>query len=118
MGYYENATFDFKIKKNKQKQLLKKIKEMSKDNPLKQWWFNENFNGIDKYDYLDYRNYYQRWYYEEDFLKFIKDYAEEGYLTFLGEDSEISKYYFDGKGEVYEVMTYERVGEPIQFKKN
>ena len=107
MGYYSSADFDFRINKNQVEDLRKEIKKMrlSED---KRPCFSNFLEDVKISDdgYLDYGDYYQKWYDDEDFVRFIRDYATNGTLKFCGEDSSEWGYEFsDGKVYRLEFVT-------------
>jgi len=117
MGYYSVAVFDFRLKPECIKQVreaLKKWKQELQSNSNNSFNFRDYFFTdlkIDNEGYFNYGDYYQKWYDSEDFALWLADKVERGRLTFDGESGEKWGYYFDGKGQVYEISWFESISE-------
>lgn len=113
MGYYSEMDFAGKLKPNKVEELKKKIKEIKEKSKKSKklegfyWYFLEdamitkNENGW----WIDWDDYDGKWYFDEEFAKFIAPYVENQDMIFHGEDGETWGYRFqDGKILILEAV--------------
>jgi len=124
MGYYSSMSGDLKIKKDKIqefKDAVLKLQQDTKQETPKQdfvWFFfgeeNDSEWNVDENGWLEWEDYYQKWYESDDFAKFIKEYVEECEVHFVGEDGERWGYTFDGKGKCWLKEYKEERGEEIK----
>jgi hypothetical protein len=122
MGYYSQMEINLKVKKEKIEILRKEIERLNQeyeekmrtrtgivDSDLIVYFLTEL--DIDDEGYFNFPIYYDKWYGNEEFVKFIADYVNEGTLIFTGEDGEKWGYMFDGKGKVYNLIFKTEKGE-------
>lgn len=116
MGYYSQMEINIKIKSELIEKFKKKIEEIKnrKEKEKKEWEYRfiDDLEVVD--GYFDYPDYYCKWYEDENFVKFIKDFVEEGRIRFTGEDGEKWGYYFDGKGKVFNLVYKEEIGSELK----
>jgi len=118
MGYYFTMMGDLKIKKEKIKEFKEKLKEIKKKADKEEFYFVNYFFGddfsIDEGGWLNWEEYYGKWYGDEEFVKFIKDFVEETRIYFVGEDGQQWGYYFDGKGRVFMIGFKEEIVKELK----
>lgn len=103
MGYYSKIEFGVKVKPNKIKALKTALKNVN-PNKVEPDYLQSHLEGIEIIDgYLKLKNgdYYRKWYQDEEMVKFLAPFLDEGTINFTGEDGEKWGYLFDGKGGVF-----------------
>ena len=118
MGYESSLEEDFKIKKEFIEKVRKKINDFNEKNNEKRgdnFWldfrtlFFESLT-IDDEGYLDRNEHYGKWgSLDRDYAFFLKDFVGAGKMIFAGEDGEKWGFFFDGKGNVFEISFIEKI---------
>jgi len=104
MGYYTQIYVNLKVKKQKIEEFKSKIEELKekvRNGTLPDgnwfWWYEDISVAED--GSIEFTDYTRKWYEEERFYNFIKDYVEQGYIEGYGEEfGDIWRVVFDGKG--------------------
>lgn len=92
---YAIAELELKVKKDKIKELREIIEEVRNRMDLKvefpEWYIEYIRLGNDRY--IEYEDYYQKWYDIDKFLKWLLPYLENGsYVILDWEDGDLKKY--------------------------
>ena len=103
MGMYSVMELSGKIKKGKEKELKEAVKKLLKQENAPDFvrYFLEDMkisNG-----YIEWDDYYQRWYYEDEFVKFIAPFLEPQDIIFYADDGIVWGYRIKKDGSVWEL---------------
>lgn len=106
MGYYSNIRIDLKIKpkaRPKIRRIINQFNNTPNDNheEWKHYFLYDIKIEDDGYITLD--DYNRKFYHDDEFVLWLKDYCTKGTIQFVGEDGERWGYDFDGEGNVYEL---------------
>lgn len=127
MGYSSAMECNVKIKLDRKEHFLKAVEEAKKKRAeiQKKAGYNQEYEFVDEFlleleiaedGNLEYDDYYQKWYADEEFVKFLAPYVREGTLRFVGEDGERWGYHFDGKGGIRLLRFIEEIEDDEYYK--
>lgn len=115
MGYYTEIDIALKANKNKIAELRQKIealKRKAQTGKGAEWFFYYGDIRITEDNSIEFTEYSRKWYEEEQFYNFIKDFVEEGFIQGHGEVmDDVWRVVFDGKGN-WKMQTFQFVDVP------
>jgi len=100
MGYYTTISVDLAVKEEKIEAFYRKLEEMrSVTDPVKQWFRCYSDLTVDENGAIQFEDNYRKWYGEEEFYNFVKEYVTSGEIVGYGDEFEdYWKIVFDGNG--------------------
>ncbi len=113
MGYYSTISIDCTISDPEGfKGLLAEIKLKLASDIAEDWQQELNLFYLDEEDDFICEDYYQKWYYDEQWVAAIAPFISEGEIEFIGEDSERWGYIIED-GKVFWIKYEKKKGDPL-----
>ncbi len=106
MGYHSQMDINLHIKPSLIKKFIALVKRKREEKSELARYYLEDL--LIEEGQIRFIEYYNKWYGDGEFARFLAPYVQEGSLVFRGEDGINWGYWFDGKGNVQIIEFIER----------